>query len=64
MKVGYIVPDGGKLTPACDMEALDQVSRLQEEAFDYPTSKSQGCLHFESGKDKGQCLQIDDGGHT
>lgn len=22
LKVGYIVPDGGKLTPACDVEAL------------------------------------------
>ena len=35
LKVGYSVPDGGELTPGCDMEALDQVFRLLEEAFDY-----------------------------
>ena len=52
LKVGYIVPDGGKLTRACDMEALDQVSRLLEEAFDCPTSKSQGYLHFESDQNQ------------
>lgn len=63
LKVGYSVPDGGELTPGCDMEALDQVFRLLEEAFDYPTSKLQGFLHFESGPNKGRCLQIDDVGH-
>ena len=64
LKVGYSVPDGGELTPGCDMEALDQVLRLLEEAFDDPTSKLQGFLHFESGPHKGRCLQIDDVGHT
>ena len=48
-KVGYIVPDGGTLRPACDMEALDSVLKLLEESSISPTSRSQGCLHFESG---------------
>ncbi len=43
------------------MEALDSVLKLLEESFISPTSRSQGCLHFESGQNKGRCLQIDDG---
>lgn len=61
-KVGYLVPDGRKVTRACDMEALDRALRLVEEAFNCPTSKSHGYLHLESSQNIRQCLPIGDGG--
>ena len=62
--MGYIVPDGGKLIPAGDREAVDQVLRLLERAFDCPTSESHGYLGLQSGQSDSQWLQIDDDGQT
>lgn len=46
------------------MEALDQASRLLEEALNCPTSQVTRVFSSESGQDKRQCLQIDDVGHS